>query len=132
MKVQIACTTGGTLLALGKPAHGSRHDVHAWKESGLPELLAGTPIIADLGYIGVEGITTGTRRPPGGTLTDRQKTANQSLAGIRAAIERTIAHLKNWKILKQYRGPLDRFQRALDCVEALYRLEHSHHRHAAA
>lgn len=132
MNVQIACTAGGALLALGKPAHGSRHDAYAWKESGLPELPTGTPIIADLGYIGVKGITTGTRRPPGGTVTDRQKTANQSLAGIRAAIERMIAHLKNWKVLGHYRGPLDRFQRELDCVEALYRLQHSHHRHAAA
>lgn len=134
MNVQVACTTGGALLALGKPAHGSRHDAHAWRQSGLPELLAETPIIADLGYlgyVGVEGITTGTRRPPGGTLTDRQKSANQSLAGIRSVIERTIAHLKNWKVLKHYRGPLDRFQRTLNCVEALYRLEHSHKRHAA-
>lgn len=131
MNVQIACTTGGMLLALGTPAHGSRHDVSAWKQSGLPELLAGTPLIADLGYVGVEGITTGTRRPPGGTLTDRQKSANQSLAGIRSVIEQTIAHVKNWKVLKHYRGPLDRFQRTLDCVEALYRLEHSHRRHPA-
>lgn len=34
-------TTGRALLARGKPAHGSRCDVYAWKESGLPELLAG-------------------------------------------------------------------------------------------
>ena len=49
MNVQVACTTAGMLLALGTPAHGPRHDVHAWRESGLPELLAGTPIIAELG-----------------------------------------------------------------------------------
>jgi hypothetical protein len=131
MNVQIACTTGGRLLALGTPVHGSRHDVYAWKQSGLPELLTGTPIIADLGYVGIEGITTGTRRPAGGSLTDRQKSANQSLAAIRSVIEQTIAHVKNWKVLKHYRGPLDRFQRTLDCVEALYRLEHSHQRHPA-
>lgn len=60
------------------------------------------------------------------------QTLNLSLASIRAEVERIIAHFKSWKILKHYRGPLERFQRALDCVEALYRLEHSHHRHAAA
>ena len=131
MNVQVACTTDGQLLALGAPAHGSRHDVFAFKQSGLPELLAGIPIIADLGYVGIEGITTGTRRPPCGTLTDRQKSANQSLAGIRSVIEQTIAHLKNWKVLKHYRGPLDQFDRTLHCVEALYYLEHSHRRHPA-
>ena len=131
MNVQIACTTSGRLLALGRPDHGARHDVHAWKQSGLPELLPDTPIIADLGYIGVPGITTGTRRPPGGQLTDRQKTLNQSLTGIRAVIEQTIAHLKNWKVLKHYRGPLDTFERTLHCAEALYHLEHSHRGHAA-
>lgn len=82
-------------------------------------------------YDGIEGITTETRRPPGRTPTDRQKSANQSLAGIRSVVEQTIAHLKNWKILKHYRGPVDRFERALNCVEALYNLEHSHRRHSA-
>ena len=131
MNVQIACTTSGLLLALGTPVHGSRHDVYAWKQSGLPELLTGTPIIADLGYVGIEGITTATRRPAGGSLTDRQKSGNQSLAAIRSVVEQTIAHVKDWKVLKHYRGPLDLFQRTLDCVEALYRLEHSHRRHPA-
>ena len=131
MNVQVAVTMDGRLLGLGTPAHGSRHDVHAWNHCGLAEELAGCPIIADLGYIGVEGITTGTRRPPGGQLTDRQKTANSSLNGIRAVVEQTIAHVKNWKVLKGYRGPLDTFERTLRCVEALFHLQHSHRRHAA-
>ena len=97
-----------------------------FKQSSVPELLAGAPIIANLGYV---GIMTGTWRPPGGTLTDRQKSANQSLAGVRSVIEQTIAHVKNWKVLKHYRGPLDQFDRTLRCVEALYYLEHSHQRH---
>lgn len=131
MNVQVACTTGGQLLALGTPAHGARHDVFAFQQSGLPVLLAGQPIIADLGYVGIDGITTGTRRPPGGALTDRQKSTNQSLAGVRSVIEQTIAHVKNWKVLKHYRGPLNQFDRTLHCVEALYYLEHSHRRHPA-
>ncbi|WP_375406010.1 hypothetical protein [uncultured Amnibacterium sp.] len=46
-------------------------------------------------------------------------------------MEQTIARLKNWKVLKHYQGPLDRFERALNCVEALYNLERSHRRHPA-
>ena len=67
-------------------------------------------ILADLGYVGVDCLETGIRRKPGQALTDRQATLNRSLSAIRSAIERAIAHLKNWKILKTgYRRPLDRF-----------------------
>lgn len=130
MNVQVAVTTDGRLLSLGTPVHGARHDVHAWRTCGLAEQLTGCQIIADLGYIGIEGITTGTRRPAGGQLTDRQRTANRSLNSIRAVVEQTIAHLKNWKVLKHYRGPLDTFERTLRCIEVLFHLEHSHRRHA--
>lgn len=131
LNVQVAVTTGGRLLALGAPAHGARHDAHAWRESGLTDRFPGSQLIGDLGYVGVTGFTTGTRRSPGGQLTDRQRSANQSLNSIRAVVERTIAHIKNWKVLKHYRGPLDRFDRTLRCVEALHHLEHSHRRHPA-
>lgn len=130
MNVQLAVTIDGLLLGVGTPAHGSRHDASAWRQCGLAEQLPGCQIIADLGYVGVNGITTGTRRPPGGQLTDRQRTANQSLNSIRAVVERTIAHLKNWNVLKYYRGPLDTFERTLRCIEALFQLKNPHPRHA--
>lgn len=132
INVQVACSTGGTLLALGNPIHGSRHDAHAYSASGLADRLAGCEVIADLGYVGVAGIMTGTRRPPGGQLTDRQRTANQSLSGVRSVIEQTIGHIKNWKVLRTgYRGPLATFDRTLRCVEALHHLKASHRRHPA-
>jgi hypothetical protein len=119
--VQLAATVAGALIAIGLPIHGSRHDAHAWQVSGLAERLTGFDIIADLGYVGIAGMTTGTRRQPGAELTDGQRTLNASLSGIRAAIERAIAHLKNWKVLKTgYRGPLDRFADVLRTVTALH------------
>lgn len=119
--VQVAATVAGLLIAIGRPVHGSRHDAHAWSASGLAEQLAGFDIIADLGYVGIATLTTGVRRRPGVELTDRERTLNASLSGIRASIERAIAHLKNWKILKTgYRGPLDRFADVLRTVTALH------------
>jgi hypothetical protein len=119
--IQIAATIAGAVIAIGLPVHGSRHDAHAWGASGLAEHLAGFDIIADLGYVGVASMTTGTRRQSGVELTDRERTLNASLSGIRASIERAIAHLKNWKILKTgYRGPLDRFSDVLRTVTALH------------
>lgn len=54
--------------------------------------------------------------------------ANKHLPGIRAAVERTIAHLKNWKILATgYRRPLRKLASCLSAVTALefYRLNWS-------
>ena len=85
----------------------------------MAEQLAGFDIIADLGYVAIATPTTGVRRRPGIELTDRERTLNASLSGIRASIERAIAHLKNWKILKTgHRGPLDRFADVLRTVTA--------------
>ena len=54
-----------------------------------------------------------------------QQASNKSLSGIRAAVERCIAHLKNWKILASgYRRPLRKLSICLTAVTALefYRL----------
>ena len=55
-----------------------------------------------------------------GELTDNQKQVNTDLSGIRAAVERAIAHLKNWKILSgRYRGPPDKLPSVIRTVVAL-------------
>jgi DDE superfamily endonuclease len=55
-------------------------------------------VIADLGYLG-EPVVTPVKKPPKGELSPAQTEANKHLSGIRCAVERCIAHLKNWKIL---------------------------------
>lgn len=121
LNVQVAATVEGRLLAVGTPVHGARHDAHCWHASGLADSMAGMHILADLGYVGVDGLETGIRRKPGQRLTDRERTLNRSLSAVRSAIERAIAHLKNWKTLKtRYRGPLDRFPSLLRTIAALH------------
>ncbi|WP_370251726.1 hypothetical protein [Streptomyces sp. V4I8] len=45
---------------------------------------------------------------------------NQSIGKLRAAVERAIAHLKDWKVLAtRYRGPLTRFPLVAKTVTAL-------------
>jgi hypothetical protein len=118
--LQIGATLGGNLVAVGAPVPGVRHDAHAWQASGLAQLLAGLDHLADLGYVGVKEMLTGYKRPPGGELTDNQKQVNTDLSGIRAAVERAIAHLKNWKILSgRYRGPLDKLPSVIQTVITL-------------
>lgn len=74
MNLQVAATLSGRVAAIGPvPVPGARHDAHAYAASGLKDLLAGRPAAADLGYLGVDGITiVPFRTPPGGRLHDTQ------------------------------------------------------------
>ena len=86
------------LRAIGPaPVHGARHDAHAHTASGRAELLAGPHTMADLGYAGVDGIDlVPIKRLPGCDLHERQAVFNNGHSGIRAAVERAVAHFKCW------------------------------------
>lgn len=104
LNIQVLATTEGDVLAVSDPLRGSVHDRQAFAETGWEELLADTPAIGDLGYRGTH-IITPTRKPAHGELSTHDKQHNKELSKIRSAVERAIAHLKNWKILATgYRG----------------------------
>jgi hypothetical protein len=76
-------------------------------------------MLADGGYQGT-GLITPSKKPPNGDLTDEQRHYNYSLNRLRAAVERAIAHLKNWKILKTgYRRIMTDFPDVLRTVTAM-------------
>jgi hypothetical protein len=124
--VQIAADLDGRLVAVGTElVHGARHDAHAYDASGLAARLAGLDTAADSGYVGVQGIgLVPYKKPPGGELDDSQTAFNTALSGIRAAVERAVAHLKTWRMLSQeggrYRAPVDKFPSALKAIVALH------------
>jgi DDE superfamily endonuclease len=121
VNLQVAGTWANhQLVAVGEPVPGARHDAYAWYASGLAEQLADLDVIGDLGYLGL-GLTTGTRKPRGGDLSDDRKEANQAISRFRARMEHIIAHLKNWKILShRYRGPLDKLDEIIRAVVGLH------------
>ena len=103
--IQGVADLDGRVADVGDPVPGARHDAAAfwcsgiaqrWQEHRQPD---GMGMTGDKGYIGC-GIITPERKPPGGELSDYLKAYNRSVNQIRAAVERAIAHLKNWKILK--------------------------------
>ncbi|WP_167362478.1 hypothetical protein [Micromonospora saelicesensis] len=53
---------------------------------------------ADLGYLGTPSIT-GTRKPRGAEPGHVRRASNRAINNTRAAVERTVAHLVNWKVL---------------------------------
>ena len=126
MNPQIAATLNGALAAVGPvPVHGARHDAYAFAASGLAEVLTGHPTVADLGYVGVEGIdTVPYKRFPGIDLSAGQVEFNTSLSKTRAAVEHAIAHLKTWRMLSEeggrYRAPLEKYQSMIKAVIGLF------------
>jgi hypothetical protein len=103
--VQVVADLEGRVADIGDPVPGARHDSVAFSLSGIADRWAdhcrpdGPGMLADGGYQG-SGPSIPYRKPPKGELTDVRKACNYSLNRLRAAVERAIAHLKNWKILK--------------------------------
>ncbi|GAC1605596.1 MAG: hypothetical protein NVS3B21_35180 [Acidimicrobiales bacterium] len=126
INLQIAATLTGALVAVGQvPVHGARHDAHAFSASGLAEVIADYPTVADLGYVGVGGIdVVPFKKPQGGALDPGQLGFNATLSKMRAAVEHAIAHLKTWRILSEeggrYRAPLDKYSSLLKAVTGLF------------
>ena len=128
MNVQIACSMDGDLAAIGPvPVPGSRHDAYAYAASGLKDLMNGIHQLADLGYVGVEGIDlVPHKRLPGRDLPENHKRDNTLLSGVRAAVERAVAHVKSWRILSEeggrYRAPIEKFPEVLAAITGLINL----------
>ncbi len=125
LNVQVLAGTDGGLLAVSTPLRGSIHDRRSLAETGWEQLLTNMPIIGDLGYRGTQ-IITPTRKPQGGELSEYDKQCNHEVSKVRSAVERTIAHLKNWKILATgYRGRIDELPAIIRIVTTLefYRLD---------
>jgi DDE superfamily endonuclease len=126
INLQIAATLDGALIAVGpRPVHGARHDAHAFAASGLAEILTDHPTMADLGYVGVDGIdVVPFKKPPGRDLHPSLRDFNSSLSKARAAVEHAVAHLKTWRILSEeggrYRAPLEKYESLLKAVTGLF------------
>ena len=123
--VQVVADLDGRIADVGDPEPGARHDAAAFFLSGIAERWSGhyapggPGMIGDGGYRGI-AMTTPDRKPPGGELSDKQKSYNYSVNRLRAAVERSIAHLKSWKILKiGYHRIMTDFPDVLRTVTAL-------------
>lgn len=117
--VQVVSDLDGEILVVSDPMPGSWHDSHAFAESGLVTIIDSNGI-ADLAYIGTD-MASPARKPRNGELSPKDKECNQEINGLRAAVERAIAHLKTWKILHtDYRRPIATFTQTLRTVRALY------------
>jgi DDE superfamily endonuclease/Helix-turn-helix of DDE superfamily endonuclease len=124
LNVQLLADLSGCLLAVSAPTPGKTHDRAAFTAAGYDTLLADTPTLGDLGYQGTSVIRP-RRRPPGRDHPPHTEIRNRSISTLRAAVERAIAHWKNWKILATgYRGRLSELPNIIRIITTLeyYRL----------
>jgi hypothetical protein len=118
--VQVVTDLDGTVMWISDPAPGSWHDKKALEATLFMEGIDTSMVVADKGYQGTDAITP-TKKPAGGEITDEQKANNKIINSVRSAVERGIAHLKNWNILKtDYRRPYDTFPVTLKTVIGLF------------
>ena len=120
MNLQVACTLDGQLAWISDPIDGAHHDVYCLDESGVLDTLVPGNWTADKGYVGRDVITP-IKKPAHRDMLDWEKEFNAGINSVRAVIERTISHLKNWEILhRDYRRPLATFRTTISAVVALH------------
>jgi hypothetical protein len=125
LNVQVLSDLDGQLLAVAEPVPGRTHDRAAFTATGLDELLADTDTLGDLGYQGTDVIRPRRKRPGHADHDPATIIWNHSIASLRVAVERAIAHWKNWKILATgYRGRLSELPNIIRIITTLeyYRL----------
>lgn len=124
LNIQVAASLDGGLLGVSLPLPGCTHDRRAFAECGWEQALASAQVIADPAYLGTQAITP-RRKPRGGDLSVGDKASNKAVSSIRAAVERCIGHLKNWKMLATgYRSRLAELPSVIRIITSLefYRL----------
>jgi hypothetical protein len=92
------------VIALGDPQPGNRNDTVVYRSSGINTKLTGRAVMADGAYRGNPEVVIPYRKPADGTpLPDWQEHLNTVHRSVRARIEHTLAQMKVWKILRDYR-----------------------------
>jgi len=120
MNVQVVGTLDGELVWISDAIDGARHDVHCLDASAVLDTLDSGNWTGDKGYVG-RGMATPIKKTTHRDMLDWEKKFNQGINSVRAVVERTIAHLKNWEILhRDYRRPLSTFTNTISAVVALH------------
>jgi len=111
----------GRVRYVSDPHPGKDHDMTLVKEEMVARILAAAgDVIADKGFQG-SGYITPFKKPAGGALTWLQHDYNNKLSGLRAAIERAVAHIKNWRILHtDYRRPVQTWETTFRAAIGLF------------
>ncbi|WP_327385523.1 transposase family protein [Streptomyces sp. NBC_01207] len=106
VNVQVITAPDGTLVWISPALAGRAHDLTAARRHRIIAtcIRLGIPILADKAYQGAgAGAAVPSRRRPGKDLTTKQKSVNRAHSRLRWPVERAIARIKTWRILRKAR-----------------------------
>jgi len=121
MNVQVIADLLGRLLWASPALAGAVHDVRAAREHGVIEALAevGITCWADKGYQGAGSTVRLPYRGRWDSLSTGQQAVNRAHAKVRALVERAIATLKSWRLLRKLRCSTTRITSLVQAVLVL-------------
>ncbi|HEV2125085.1 MAG TPA: transposase family protein [Chloroflexota bacterium] len=115
LKCQAAVSVDGRVQAISASVPGSTSDLTLVRQSGVLAVLDPTEGVgADKGYVGLEqahpeeACYVPHKKPPGGALSEEQKSYNRLLCAVRIVVEHLFARISRFGALSQ----LFRHQRA--------------------
>jgi hypothetical protein len=123
MNVQILADPAGRLLWASRARPGAVRDVRAAREHGIIRTLAAQ---AQHHVLGRQGIPWRRGHDPGSvpgcceTLSAGRQAVNRSQAKIRALVERAVATLKSWRLLRKLRCSTTRITSLVQAVLTLH------------
>lgn len=119
---QLVCLLDGRPVYVSDPLPGRTHDAKAIASTPVSEIVKSSGGgIADRGYQGCDDLATPRKKPQGGKLSTGDKAYNSEVSSLRAAVERFVAHFKNWRILNtEYRRPYSTYRDSFDAARALF------------
>ncbi|NEB76588.1 transposase family protein, partial [Streptomyces sp. SID14478] len=122
INVQVIAGPFGELLWASPALPGAVHDVRAAREHGIVDALdqAGITCWADKGYQGARRTIRVPFRGRWSTLSAGQQAVNRSQAKIRALVERAMATLKTWRLLRKLRCSTTRITATVQAVVVLH------------
>jgi len=118
---QLVCLLGGDAVYISDPLSGRVHDASAFATTPVADIVrASGGGIADKGYQGC-GMVTPRKKPRGGELSTGDKKNNAVISGLRAPVERLVAHFKSWRIFHtDYRRPYSTYRDSYDAARGLF------------
>ncbi len=106
VNLQVIMAPDGTLVWISPALPGRTHDLTAARRHRIITtcIRLGIPVLADKGHQGAGGnVVVPARRRPGKDLTAKQKSVNRAHSRLRYLVERAIARIKTWRILRKAR-----------------------------
>ncbi len=104
VNLQVITAPDGTLVWISPALAGRVHDLTAARRHQIIAtcIRLGIPILADKAYQGAGAQTAvPARRRPGRDLSIKQKSVNRAHSRLRWPVERPIARLKTWRVLRK-------------------------------